>query len=95
MDPNQGSSEDAIKVYCNMESGETCITAEPSRIPRKSWWSTSGNKPLWFATINGGTYVSTHSSLQINCIFSNLQYLAMCLCQFMRHSDIRLDFFLD
>lgn len=58
VDPNQGSVEDAIKVYCNMDTGETCISANPSTIPRKSWWSSSRNKPVWFAAdINRGTYV--------------------------------------
>ncbi|KAI5106812.1 collagen alpha-2(V) chain precursor, partial [Silurus meridionalis] len=56
VDPNQGSSEDAIKVYCNMDTGETCISANPSSIPRKSWWSTTGNKPVWFRTMTGGSY---------------------------------------
>lgn len=55
VDPNQGSSEDAIKVHCNMETGETCISANPASIPRKVWWSTSRNKPVWFgADINRG-----------------------------------------
>lgn len=58
MDPNQGSVEDAIKVYCNMDTGETCISAYPSTIPRKAWWSSSRNKPVWFAAdINRGSYV--------------------------------------
>lgn len=61
MDPNQGSVEDAIKVYCNMDTGETCISANPSSIPRKNWWSSSRNKPVWFgADINRGTHVRAH-----------------------------------
>ncbi|CDQ56985.1 unnamed protein product [Oncorhynchus mykiss] len=56
VDPNQGSSEDAIKVHCNMETGETCISANPASIPKKVWWSTSRKKPVWFgADINRGT----------------------------------------
>lgn len=61
VDPNQGSVEDAIKVYCNMDTGETCISANPSSIPRKNWWSSSRNKPVWFgADINRGTHVRAH-----------------------------------
>lgn len=61
MDPNEGSLKDAIKVYCDMETGETCVSANPPSIPRKSWWSShsSSPKPVWFgATMNRGTKVS-------------------------------------
>lgn len=62
MDPNQGSVEDAIKVHCNMDTGETCISANPSSIPRKVWWSSFSNKPVWFgADINRGTHVSIYN----------------------------------
>lgn len=62
MDPNQGSVEDAIKVHCNMDTGETCISANPPSIPRKVWWNSSRNKPVWFgADINRGTQVSCYS----------------------------------
>lgn len=57
VDPNQGSVEDAIKVNCNMDTGETCISANPTSIPRKVWWTSSKNKPVWFgADINRGTH---------------------------------------
>lgn len=62
VDPNQGSVEDAIQVYCNMDTGETCISANPPSIPRKVWWNASKNKPVWFgADINRGTHVSTYA----------------------------------
>lgn len=60
VDPNQGSSEDAIKVYCNMDTGETCISANPASIPRKTWWTSpnpSDTKPKWFGeNMNGGAH---------------------------------------
>lgn len=58
IDPNQGSTKDAIKVFCNMESGETCVSGNPANIPGKVWWtksSPSANKPVWFgADMNNG-----------------------------------------
>ena len=61
VDPNQGSAEDAILVHCNLDTGETCISANPPSVPRKVWWTSSRNKPVWFgADINGGTHVRTN-----------------------------------
>lgn len=60
IDPNQGSGEDAIKVYCNMETGETCISANPSTIPLKTWWASKSpdNKPVWYGLdMNRGAQV--------------------------------------
>ncbi|OBS58698.1 hypothetical protein A6R68_10177, partial [Neotoma lepida] len=48
---------DAIKVFCNMETGETCINASPMTIPRKNWWTDSAaeKKHVWFGeSMNGG-----------------------------------------
>lgn len=83
IDPNQGSTKDSIKVFCNMESGETCISAYPANIPRKSWWtksSPSANKPVWFGVdMNGGTRVSMFYLCDTNaCViisFKIVQYI--------------------
>lgn len=44
-----------------METGETCISANPSNVPRKAWWTKStpsANNPVWFgADMNSGTKV--------------------------------------
>lgn len=62
IDPNQGCVEDAIKVFCNMETGETCISAHPATIPRKTWWTSRSPdlKPIWYGLdMNRGSQVST------------------------------------
>jgi len=65
IDPNQGCKMDAIKVYCNMETGETCLSANPATVPRKNWWTTesSGKKHVWFGeSMKGGFQVRNYHS---------------------------------
>lgn len=60
IDPNQGCTVDAIKVFCNMETGESCVNPKPAKIPRKNWWSSKSKerKHVWFGeTMNGGFHV--------------------------------------
>lgn len=51
---------DAIKVFCDFTTRETCIYAHPESIAKKNWFrSTETKKHVWFGeTINGGTEVS-------------------------------------
>lgn len=61
IDPNQGCTIDAVKVFCNMETGESCVYPKPSNIPRKNWWSSKSKdrKHIWFGeTMTGGFHVS-------------------------------------
>lgn len=65
IDPNQGCTVDAMKVFCNMETGETCVYPKPTNIPRKSWWTSKGaeRKHVWFGeAMNGGFHVSLSRS---------------------------------
>ncbi len=61
VDPNVGSAADSIKVFCNMETGETCVKPSTPKIPRKNWWSSKSKaqKHVWFGeSMNGGFHVS-------------------------------------
>lgn len=61
VDPNQGSTLDAIKVHCNMETGETCIYPSDSSIPMKNWYLSKNmkeKKHVWFSeSMTGGFQV--------------------------------------
>lgn len=58
VDPNQGSSLDAIKVHCNMETGETCVYPSQSTVPMKNWYMSRNprdKKHVWFSeSMTGG-----------------------------------------
>lgn len=51
IDPDQGCNQDAIKVHCNMETGETCVYPTQADIPKKSWYTSKNikeKKHVWF-----------------------------------------------
>jgi syndecan 1 len=50
---------DAIKVYCDFSTGETCIQAQPENIQAKTLYrSSKAKKHVWLGeTINGGSQV--------------------------------------
>lgn len=81
IDPNQGCTLDAIKVFCNMETGETCVYPTPSSIPRKNWWTskTKDKKHVWFAeTINGGFHVGVPRVSFEGSIPPGMSFLRSC-----------------
>lgn len=65
IDPNQGCTMDAIKVYCDFSTGETCIRAQPENIPVKNLYrSSKAKKHVWLGeTINGGTQVRNPTNI--------------------------------
>lgn len=63
VDPNQGSPLDAIKVHCNMETGETCIYPSESTIPMKNWYLSKEKKHVWFSeSMTGGFQVRSQEN---------------------------------
>jgi collagen type V/XI/XXIV/XXVII alpha len=60
VDPNLGMAEDAVKVYCNLTSGETCVFPDvhASRMPNIPWRK-SNNGGGWFSGLRGGFKVNT------------------------------------
>lgn len=74
VDPNIGSTADAIQVFCNMETGETCVYPTIAKVPKKNWWTTKSEdlKHIWFGeTMNGGFHFSyaqsgAAASIQLN-----------------------------
>jgi hypothetical protein len=56
---------DAIKVYCDFSTGETCIQAQPVNTPAKNSYSRAqANKHVWLGeTINGGSQVRNSPSI--------------------------------
>jgi len=78
VDPNQGSALDAVKVHCNMETGETCVHPTESIVPMKNWYrSKNAKKPVWFSeSMTGGfqvtndTRVATHTGITLIVIQS-------------------------
>lgn len=56
---------DAIKVYCDFSTGETCIRAQPENIPVKNGYRGSKTKKhIWLGeTINGGTQVRNPTNI--------------------------------
>lgn len=52
-----------------MDTGETCISANPAKIPVKTWWTGKGGdnfKPIWYGVdMNRGAQVSCIAILHI------------------------------
>ncbi|GIY03063.1 collagen alpha-1(II) chain, partial [Caerostris extrusa] len=54
IDPNGNNRNDAIEVFCNMDTRETCIIPDPDEIPRGSHVKGRGTK-TWFSEMESGS----------------------------------------
>ncbi|XP_057245384.1 collagen alpha-1(I) chain-like, partial [Malurus melanocephalus] len=65
IDPNQGCNLDAIKVFCNLETGETCVYPTQASIARKNWYLSKNpkeKKHIWFGeTMSDGFQVGVRA----------------------------------
>lgn len=63
IDPDQGCTQDAIKVYCNMDTGETCVSPTQSEVAKKNWYVSKNikeKKHVWFGeAMSDGFQVNT------------------------------------
>jgi len=60
IDPNRGCREDAIEVYCNRQTSESCILAQQPTTRNATWYS-GPSKHVYFGAMKGGsqfTYVN-------------------------------------
>ncbi|KAK9410803.1 collagen alpha-2V chain [Crotalus adamanteus] len=80
IDPNQGCVEDAIKAFCNMETGESCIAANPAIIPRKTWWTSRSSdlKPIWYGLdMNRGSQFVYGDNQSPNTVITQMTFLRL------------------
>lgn len=63
IDPDQGCTQDAIKVFCNMDTGETCVAPAQREVAKKNWYISKNireKKHVWFGeAMTDGFQVST------------------------------------
>lgn len=63
IDPDQGCAQDAIKVFCNMDTGETCVRPTQTEVAKKTWYLSKNikeKKHVWFGeAMNDGFQVKT------------------------------------
>lgn len=60
IDPNRGCREDAIEVYCNRQTSESCIHPQEAKAANATWYK-GPSKHVYFGAMKGGhqfTYIN-------------------------------------
>lgn len=55
VDPNLGCHEDAIEVYCDSETGSTCVRPDTHVVTNSTWYLNRNQKRVYFSGMNGGS----------------------------------------
>lgn len=60
VDPNLGMVDDAVKVFCNMSTGETCVSPDvhTTKMPNIPWRK---NRNGWYSHLRGGFKITYDS----------------------------------
>lgn len=90
IDPDQGCTQDAIKVYCNMETGETCVSPTQREVANKNWYTSKNikeKKHVWFGeAMTDGFQVSMPRPPILAFTCANFPVF---LCCFLFHSALK------
>ncbi len=54
IDPNEGSTYDAVRVFCDRHTGGSCVEAAKANLPLASYSPLSRNGHSWYSELAGG-----------------------------------------
>lgn len=66
IDPNQGGTDDAIEVFCDIKKEQSCIVAQPNQVDNGNWYQGPSQR-TWFSVDmeNGHTFSYKADKLQL------------------------------
>ncbi|CAG2174253.1 unnamed protein product [Oppiella nova] len=67
IDPNEGTSNDAIQAYCDMTTKSTCVFPAPTSVPIRPYNKETKYGHNWFSEMKGGfTFTYKANNIQLN-----------------------------